>query len=103
MSLTRGSIAFVAYSGDDAMESFSFVLLKDVPAESWITFNDWPWTGNAFDTSDPDGGASIAWTSGGATLAAGSVCGGLGSGTAAMAVTLGSIAPFAVRACSAPG
>jgi hypothetical protein len=72
MGLSRGSIAFVAYSGDDAAESFSFVLLQEIPPGTSITFNDWPWTGAFYDTSA--NGGSIAWTSpNDATLPAGTV------------------------------
>ena len=61
MGLTAGSIAFVALSIDDGYESFTFVLLQDVPPGESITFHGRRWDGANFAPGGPGypGGASI--------------------------------------------
>ncbi len=58
VTLTAGDIAFSSYS-EDGTQTFSFVLLKDIAANSAIKFTDNGWrSDNAFSTNE----TTLTWT-----------------------------------------
>lgn len=62
---TAGDIAFTGYTSAAANESFSFVLLKNIPAGSVLNFTDNGWTGSALTNTEQ----VITWTTGSALVA----------------------------------
>jgi Hint domain len=73
MTLSAGSIAFVALSIDDGFESFTFVLLEDADAGESITFHARIWNGTSFEPGGASSGASIRWTAPAEGLTAGTL------------------------------
>ena len=65
---TAGDIAFTGYvsSAASGIESFSFVILKNIPAGSTLNFTDRGWNGTAFNAGTE---SLLTWTSGTALVA----------------------------------
>lgn len=65
---TAGDIAFTGYisSALSGNESFSFVLLKNIPAGSTLNFTDRGWNGTAFNATAE---SLLTWTTGSALVA----------------------------------
>jgi hypothetical protein len=65
---TAGDIAFTGYISalPTNVESFSFVLLKNIPAGSTLNFTDRGWNGAAFNATTESG---LTWTTGSALVA----------------------------------
>ncbi|MEK8053388.1 PEP-CTERM sorting domain-containing protein [Ideonella sp. DXS22W] len=66
-ALNTGDIAFTAFNADE--DGLSFVTLADIDANTTVYFSDNEWTGSAFNTGE----SYTRWTSGSATVAAGTV------------------------------
>ncbi|MBK7432603.1 MAG: hypothetical protein IPI66_01070 [Chitinophagaceae bacterium] len=63
--LSVGDIAFTGYTSGGAVDSFSFVLLTNIPSGTSINFTDDAWLGAAFS----GGEETVTWTSGAAMTA----------------------------------
>ena len=67
-ALTTGDIAFTSFNADD--DAWAMVTFVDIAANTTIYFSDNEWNGSAFvDTNEH----TLAWNTGAATIAAGSV------------------------------
>jgi hypothetical protein len=63
---TAGDIAFTGYLGGTTNESFSFVLLKNIPSGSTLNFTDRGWNGTAFNAGTE---SLLTWAAGSALVA----------------------------------
>lgn len=66
-ALTTGDLAFTAFNADE--DGFALVVLADVAANTKVYFSDNEWSGSAFNTGE----SYLSWTSGAATIGAGTV------------------------------
>ncbi len=71
-SLSAGDIAFVGFNSDDP-DGFSFVALKDIPANEVINFTDHGWAKGSSNTWMRGSEAHFSWTAPAGGLAAGSI------------------------------
>lgn len=72
MALTPGDIAFVQYN-EDSPDNFAFVTLTEIGPNEVIIFTDIGWTGVHFQNVDPNFDSAVYWSSGAATIPAGTV------------------------------
>lgn len=66
-TLSMGDLAFTSFNADE--DGWSVVALADIAANTTVYFSDNEWNGSSFNTGE----GQITWSTGGLTLAAGSV------------------------------
>jgi PEP-CTERM motif len=93
-ALTAGDIAFTTFNADE--DGWALVTFVDIAPDTTVFFSDNEWDGSAFNTGE----SYHQWTSGGSTIAAGTVLRFSSIDTAGLGVSIGNLSRASVAGSS---